>query len=405
MKRNLFLKGVAVATLFLISLSTPVIRQVQAGEWSGYIAAEARIFLHAPGLPEQENHSTSVSFKPEYYHEWVNGARSFTFTPYLRLDSADRERSHFDIRELFYLMVYENYEVGIGVRKVFWGVTESQHLVDIVNQTDLVDAFDEEEKLGQPMINVSVPGEWGILDLFILPYFRERTFQGKEGRLRLPLVVDTDQAVYESSAGEYHTDLALRWSHYIGDWELAVSHFRGTGREPTLLAGTNPEGEPVLVPFYEQINQTGVEAQKIWGEWLWKLEAIVRSGQGDTYGAWTGGFEYTFIGIGGTMMDLGVLGEWSHDTRGDEATTPFENDLMFGLRLTANDIASTEALAGIVQDMDTTARSIYIESSRRFGDHLKVIVEARTFLDLPRDDRFYAISNDDFIQLDLAYYF
>ena len=93
----------------------------------------------------------------------------------------DSERTHFDIRELFGLWVFERWELGVGIRKVFWGVTESQHLVDIINQTDLVDSIDGEEKLGQPMVNVSIPHEWGTVDLFILPYFRERTFPGRDG--------------------------------------------------------------------------------------------------------------------------------------------------------------------------------------------------------------------------------
>ena len=49
----------------------------------------------------------------------------------------------------------ENYETKIGVRKDFWGVTETVHRVDILNQTDSVDGFDGEDKLGQPMINLS----------------------------------------------------------------------------------------------------------------------------------------------------------------------------------------------------------------------------------------------------------
>ncbi len=394
--------------LFLILLIPFLLignRQVQGGELSGYVAAEANLFAYAPVFTGQERHSVSVSLQPEYYHESADGNASFTFTPFLRLDSADKERTNFDIRELFGLWVFNNYELSVGFRKVFWGVAESQHLVDIVNQTDLVDAIDGEEKLGQPMINISIPTDWGILDFFVLPYFRERTFQGKGGRLRTPLVVDTDQAIYESNAEEYHTDVAFRWSHSIGDWELGASYFRGTGREPTLLIGADSVGNPVLLPFYEQIDQAGLELQRIIGEWLWELEAIVRSGQGDTYGAWTGGFEYTFVGIGETKMDLGALVEWSHDTRGNEATTPFEDDILLGFRLAVNDIDSTEALIGIVQDIDTSARSIFIESNRRVGDHVKAIVEAYIFLNQPVEDRAYALRDDDFIQFKLAYYF
>ena len=90
-----------------------------------------------------------------------------------------------------WLKVFDESELRVGLRKVFWGVTESQHLVDIINQTDLVESLDGEEKLGQPMINYALINDWGTLDLYLLPYFRERTFSGINGRLRSSLYVDT----------------------------------------------------------------------------------------------------------------------------------------------------------------------------------------------------------------------
>lgn len=36
-------------------------------------------------------------------------------------------------------------------------------------------------------------------------------------------------------------------------------------------------------------------------------------------------------------MDLGLVSELAYDDRGDSAATPFENDIMFGLRLAVND--------------------------------------------------------------------
>lgn len=390
--------------LFFLVVTLILTGEVSAGEWSGYVAAEARLFAYSPNFSNQKRHNASVALQPDYYHEWKRG-RSFTFVPFLRLDSADSERTHFDIRELFGLRVFEDWELGVGIRKVFWGVTESQHLIDIINQTDFVESIDGEEKLGQPMINLSVPRDWGTIDVFILPYFRERTFPGSNGRLRSASVVDTDQTVYESGAKEYHIDAAIRYSHTIGDWDIGLSHFRGTGREPTLTEGTDNEGNSVLIPSYEQINQTGLDLQWVADEWLWKLETIYRTGQGDGFFAWTGGFEYTFVGIAGSGMDLGVISEWLYDDRGDDATTPFEDDIMIGFRLAVNDAASTEALFGVIQDFSSDARFLSLESSRRLGDHWKATLEMRALLDQPDDDLLDDLRDDDFLQIELAYYF
>ena len=120
----------------------------------------------------------------------------------------------------------------------------------------------------------------------MLPGFRERTFPGEEGRPRPEVVIDTDaDAVYDFSAGEDHIDSAIRYSHYIDEWEFALSYFTGVGREPSTFIPTafNSMGEPTeAVPVYSLINQAGIDGQAFFGDWTWKLEAIsteFRSGQ------------------------------------------------------------------------------------------------------------------------------
>jgi len=375
-----------------------------ADELSGRVELEGRVFLHDSLFDEQDRDNGSFAFEPEYYHEWENGS-SFTFTPFVRFDSADSQRSHFDIRELNYLWLAETWEMRVGVGKVFWGTTEFVHLVDIINQTDLVENIDEEEKLGQPMVHLSVPRDWGAVDMFVLPWFRERTFPGRKGRLRTDPEVDIDRARYESAAEEHHVDFALRYSHTIGDWDFGIYHFMGTGREPTLLADLDKNGRPILIPLYEQIHQTGLDLQWVAGQWLWKLEGLYRSGQRKDFFAGVGGFEYTFVGLAETRMDLGVIGEYAYDTRGDGAATIFQNDAMFGLRLTPNDAAGTEFLFGLIQDTESSARALSVEASRRIGSNWKVSLEAWGFCEPPPDDPFYSVRDDDFLRLVLAYYF
>ena len=396
----------SLATIvLLLTLSVITVSVAAAHELSGYVAVEGRGFPNDPLYPEQERNNASFALQPEYYHEWENGS-SFTFVPFARLDSADSSRSHFDVRELNYLWLGDAGELRVGIAKVFWGMTEFVHLVDVINQTDLVEAFDGEEKLGQPMVDLSFPSKWGTIDLFVLPYFRERTFPGHDGRLRSPLVVDTDNPTYESAAEEHHVDFALRYSQSIGPWEIGLSHFSGTGREPTLLLGSNAAGTPVLTPFYEQIHQTGLDLQLTAGGWLWKLEGIYRAGQGDDdFFSGAFGFEYTFSGVFGTPADVGVIAEYIRDERDEMATTPLQNDVAVGVRLAFNDAASSEALIGVVQDAETSARLITVEASRRFGSSLKATLEICTFSNVPPGDALYDLRDDDYVRLELAYYF
>lgn len=375
-----------------------------AGELSGHLAVEGRLFTKNPLYRDQTRDNASLTFQPEFYQGWKN--RGFTFVPFVRIDSADSKRSHYDIRELNMFWVGERWEVRVGIGKVFWGITESQHLVDIINQTDLVESLDGEKKLGQPMINLSLPLDWGTFDFFILPYFRERTFPGKRGRLRFSPVIDTGQALYESKDKEHHLDTAIRYSHTIGDWDIGISHFRGTNREPTLLPGLDDEGNLVLVPFYEQIDQTGLDLQLVMDEWLWKLETIYRSGQADEdFYALTAGFEYTFSGVITGGMDIGLIGEWLYDERGEAATTPLDNDIMLGTRIALNDVASTQALMGIIQDYKNNSQMLTLESSRRLGESWKIEIEAFFILNPPSDDLLYGLRDDNHLRIDLSYYF
>lgn len=277
--------------------------------------------------------------------------------------------------------------------------------MDILNQTDLVEFPDGEEKLGQPMVNFSILRDWGTLDLFLLPYFRERTFPGRKGRLRTALVVDPDQARFESGAKEHHLDLAVRYAKTLDGWDFGFSYFEGTGRQPSLLLGVDSAGQDVLIPLYEQIGQTGLELQRVAAAWLWKLEAIHRSGQAADFEAFTGGFEYTLTGLFETQMDLGVIGEWLYDSRGKKAATPFENDLMIGLRLAVNDVAGTELLMGLVQDMDQASKLVNIEGRRRITDHWTIEIEGLILMQHSENDLLYAQRADDFLQVSLSYYF
>lgn len=376
-----------------------------AGEWSGNIAVEGRFFQHDGRDPRQTNSNYSLSALPEYYHEWNEAADSFTFTPFVRIDSEDSERTHADLRELKWTHVGEDWETDVGISRVFWGVTESQHLVDIVNQTDLVENIDGEDKLGQPMVRFSRVNDWGIVDLFMLPYFRERNFPGKDGRLRTIPHVDEDLASYEDSREENHIDWAARWSHTVDIWDFGVSYFNGTGRDPLLIPTRKASGEIVLAPFYEQIEQVGLDVQATIDEWLLKLEVISRDGINERYTASTTGFEYTIVGIFESRHDLGLLAEYLYDGRGRDAPTLFEDDLFVGARWVWNDAQNTELLTGIIQDSSSSERSFRMEGTRRVGQSTKVNLEAQFFSNISDSNRLAHFNDEDFIQLEVAWYF
>ena len=388
-----------VGTVFVMTNPVP------AMEVSGSLSSELRVFAHEPSLARQRGHSLSLSAQPEFYHEWNNGDDSIAFVPFARLDNADSKRTHVDIRELWWQKVANDWELRVGLGKVFWGVTESRHLVDIINQSDLVENIDGEDKLGQPMINYSLIRQWGTVDVFVLPGFRERTFPGAAGRLRGSAPVDTSLTSYDSGDEERHIDLALRWSHTIGEFDIGLSHFYGTSREPRFLVHTGAGGLPALAPHYDLVHQTGVDVQATIDSWLWKFEAIHRSGQANAFLAAVAGFEYTFYGVSDSSADLGVLVEYLVDSRGDNAPQPFEHDVLAGMRLALNDAPSSEVLAGVIFDLDGNATTFSVEASRRLGARWKLEAELRAWTDVSANDPLFALRNDDHIQITVSRFF
>lgn len=396
---NVMNKLIVSIVFLLICTVSPV----SALEFSGRVGVQGRGFLNTPVSADQQKHDTSIFSDFELYHELESGS-SFTFEPFIRLDFNDAERSHADIRELNYLHVGDDFELKVGLSKVFWGSSEFVHLVDVINQTDLVEALDGEEKLGQPMIHLTFLRDYGVFEGFLLPYFRERTFAGEDGRLRPSLVVDTDEASYESGAEQTHLDFSLRYSHTLADMDFGIYYFQGTAREP-LLTPIMKHGELRLAPYYEQIGQTGIDIQYVAGRWLWKFEGLHRFGQGRRFAAMVGGFEYTFVGILESSMDLGLISEYVFDDRQEEYATPYNNDIMTGLRLAVNDMASSEILFGVIKDTRNSSLLTTLEASRRLSDWCRLEITAVLFNDIDDEDITYSLRDDDFVKVEAVFYY
>jgi len=373
-------------------------------EFSGYAALETRAFFEDPLFPSQESGvGLSPIFQPELRYEFNDGRDRLTFVGFARFDSLDDERTHVDVREANWLHIDDQYDLVIGFDKIFWGVTESRHLVNIVNQIDNVEDIDEEAYLGELMVKIATQRDWGAVSLLIMPGFRERRFPGPEGRLRLPFEIDESAAQFESDREELSTDVALRYAHFFGAWDLGLYYFYGTSREPRLLFD---QTSSMFFPFYDRIQQWGMDVQYTSDAWLWKFEGIVREGQGSTFGASVAGFEYTQYQIFKSDADLGFIMEYLYDGRDETApVTPFQNDLFYGTRLVLNDIRDTSILAGGITDLEDGSTSLRVEGERRLGNDWRIELEAQFFADIEAANTFAPFEKDSYLTFRLSRFF
>jgi hypothetical protein len=397
----------AWATLLLAALPAMFASPSVASEIrvSGFVASELRWFPRSPQFQGQfSGVEPSLLFNPEFRYRSDDKKTQAVFIPFVRFSARDDERTHFDIREAYVATKSGDWDFLVGINNVFWGVTESRHLVNIINQTDAIEDTDEEDKLGQPMVNIGVQKDWGRFDLFVLPGFRERPFSRTEGRLRASLIVDDDLATFESGAGNAHIDFAGRYSHFIGDWDFGVSLFHGLSREARFLLSADGTR---LAPRYDKITQFGLDVQYTIDAWLWKFEGIIREGHDDPFAAMVGGFEYTFYQVAESDADIGVLAELHLDGRDENKAPPtiFDHDLFIGSRLALNDVDDTQALIGAIIDSEDGTVSFLLEAERRIGDSWKIAAEARLLGNVDDKNTLAPFKRDSFLNFRLSRFF
>jgi len=408
------------------------------------LEAEGRWFFEQ----DDEAKTGSLAGTLETYRDWGDGKQRIVGEFFGRYDEDDIARTHLDIRELNYQVLGDDFEFRLGLRRVFWGVTESRHLVDIINQTDFVEDIDGEAKLGQPMMNLALIRDYGTVDLFVMPYQRARTFPARGGRPELPFPVQEHEAIYESRVAQNHTDYAVRYVNSFGPVDLGLAYFNGTAREPRLVpcvrrnaSGQYVQGSPdgptcdiesaivpppplpppppdieqqieaevranlVLVPFYDLLQQVTLDGQYVIGSLALKVEGAYRVQQDEETWASVAGFEYTFGDVGGSGIDIGALAEYLYDTR-EDFLDRFDDEVFVGSRLALNDEAGTQLLAGaLVNREDFHNRWYGVEASRRLTDDWKLSMEARLFSDIPRDDNGAFLLEQDFVTLVLERFF
>jgi hypothetical protein len=398
----------AIRSIVVLTLACGAAHATGSVEWSGYVSFEPRLFVHAPAFHDQPPRGVSWSgvLAPELRYTF-NGDNRLTVAPFARFDEDDSGRTRAELREASWLHLNGPWALRVGISHAFWGVTESRHLVDIINQTDFADDVDGETKLGQPMVQLESWTEVGTFAAWLLPGFRERTFPANNARLRGPVPI-ASRAEYESGARDRRLDMALRWSHATGPWDAGLSAFHGTSREPRFTLRADRDGTRIVaVPSYDVVTQLGIDLQYTRDAWLWKLEAIMRRGHGDRFGAVVGGFEHIRYAIGDSNVDVGLLAEFLYDGR-DVTSPPTipENGVFLGLRLTLNDPDATSLLAGTLIDRGGDGMITLLEFDRRIGDIWTLALEARLLSAIDRDAGYLAgFRRDSFVVVRLARYF
>ncbi|AOE62194.1 hypothetical protein QZH45_25260 [Pseudomonas corrugata] len=273
-----------------------------------------------------------------------------------------------DLRELSLSYRPGPWQLGVGLSRVFWGVTESRHLVDVVNQVDLRFDPDGDARLSQPMASVGYRGLGRNVTLYALPCYRERPdalIFGEHGA-QDPAY---EQAIFTPLRCSGQTDFAVRATQVAGPADIGLSYFRGHSREP--YAGHSPASSD---PTYPEVNRFAVDTQVTLGAWLLKLEALLQDSEHGIDRASVSGFEYTWVSAFNGASDLSLLYEHLTDTRCDSVIASCGE--MLGIRWIANDVADTNLLVSSVRDRQNGLWGLKVQGSRRIDEQLSLLLNS-----------------------------
>jgi hypothetical protein len=324
------------------------------------------------------------------------GPHEFVVAPSFRFDPRNADRFHLDGDEIALRGTAASLDFAVGMREVFWGVLESRHLVDVVNQWDPSVRWPREEKLGQPMIALTWTPDLGNVELFVLPWARPRPFDGRRGRLWSDLPVDTEIARSAETLLGRHLGWAARWSLSGSAWDLGISYFDGSAREPRFESRTTPAGLTHLRPVYDRIRQIGLETQYTGQSLLWKAEFLAADAEPGRYVAAGSGVEYQPADY------LSVFAEFLYDSRGRDAPTSLEHDLFLGTRLLYQDGSVT---LGVSTDLSSGNIIGSAEVTRRLASDFIVGLELRAFAGDSADEPPFALREETSISLLIRRFF
>ena len=368
-----------------------------AGEVQGTLSSRLDFYPdHADGTASE---GRSAEVKIDVYHDLDESRIVGEFI--VRGDEKDSGRRITEARQAYFRSPFVGFDVFVGNRQEFWGKAESKNVVDVINQSDAAANEGKSGKLGTPSISAERYLDIGDLQLWYIPYFREKTFNDSDAHPSSGLPVSSAQ--YARKDGKDADDFAARLSSFAGDWDLAGSVFYGTARDPILSVAI---GSSALNPYYALQKSIGLEAQYTGDVTLLKWESL-HGTQSSLLGAHdfaaaVAGIEYTFYGPFETMWDIGLIVEIQHDDRPQAAANQFG---VAGVRLVFNDIADSNILFLASADRKADQSVVSLEASRRISDVTSVKLTSQFYNARTTTSTFGQLSDDDAVTLTLNMFF
>lgn len=348
-----------------------------------------------------------------------------------RVGAIDPTRSVFIVEEGFVGYKDKKLTLRFGPQLLNWTATEAFHPADVINSRNFDSNVENADKIGEPMLSASFRMGRGRFELFYMPFRMEPLLPGSSSRLSFapagtalgdPLWIGRDGEL--GDAVTEPTQVAVRVSQTIGDADIALQFVNHQDRSQPTVA-LDPETGSVR-PLYAMVTHFGLTWTHVLESLIVKLEAAHRRfAEPSSLGRFVPlgrlvpndhtqvalGFEYGWSDDDGE--DFTLLLEGQAVIGGDEderaALSPFQNDVLVGLRWSANDIDATSLTTGVIFDVTRLEILGNVQYSQRLSDTWSLAAGLRVLFaeesDGPTPVGLEALDGSHHLQLTLTRHF
>lgn len=393
----------AIALTMVLAMAGAQAQESTGLSLRGSVAAVGALFPQNARMEVQPDHKAGWSTLRLNASATLSPGTDLVFSGRTTLAVQTDDTLYADVGELFIERRAGAFLLRAGVLDERWGALDAANPTNIVNQLDLVEDYEGDQRLGQPGVGLRWLGDDLTLSLFGLLWNRERRLAEGADRLR-PTDLPFGDANFEN--GKFAPSFAARAFVSNGGFEAGLSHFHGTSREPEFDIEADLDGVR-LIPSYRRIDQTALDAQMVVGDYVLRGEAFHRWGQsGRAFFGIGVGAERILYGVVGGASDVQFYAEAYFDDRPRSApVTAFDNDLSLGGRWFFNDADNTELTLRATTDLIKGSVLIEIGARRRVLDDVMLGLNVTVPLGVEDDRALGGFRDDARILISLARFF
>ena len=304
---------------------------------------------------------------------------------FARLDALDEDRNIVNLQEGYAALTTDRVTLRLGSQIIDSTATEAFHPVNIVNSRNLDSDIENQEKLGEPMVELRVRVLRGEIAAYFMPARIAPNIAPSSSRLSVvPAGVELGDVLWLDRNGspsdrQFAPQSAAHISQTIGPADIAL-HFvdHNDRHEPTFTI--DPDTGEVR-PTLHWVTQVGLTYVHVVGPLIFKLEAAHRMFNKPDEDSELElaaipdhqkvalGLEYVWTTSAGHDASLVAEGQTVLGTSRDarKQLDVFQRDVLVGYRHSFNNVNASELFVAFISDVETPNEYV---AALRYGQRL-----------------------------------